>query len=74
MLQGGIARTTNNRMEVTAANRRTACADQALRGRGRHRFRLPSLWDDGVPATLAVQLVEGVVWKPSPQSGSVGGN
>ena len=29
MLQGGTARTTNNRMEVTGSDRRTACADQA---------------------------------------------
>ena len=43
-----------------------------LRSRGRRRFRLPPPWDDGVPATLAVQRVEGGVWKPGPQSGSVG--
>ena len=64
MLQGGIARTTNNRMEVMAAIEGLRCADQVLRGRGRHRLRLPPPWDDGVPATLAVQRVEGGVRKP----------
>jgi ribonuclease HI len=52
MFQGGIARTTNNRMEVMAAIEGLRCADQGLRGRGRRRLRLPPQWDDGVPATL----------------------
>ena len=73
MLQGGTARTTNNRMEVTGSDRRTACTDQACEvevvadsgylRRGMTEF--PQRW--------AVQRVEGGVRKPGSQSGCVVG-
>ena len=43
MLQGGTARTTNNRMEVTGSDRRTACADQACYLR-RGMTEFPQRW------------------------------
>src|ERR1035441_7932200 len=45
-------------------DRRTACADQACEVEVGADSGYIRRGDDGVPATLAVQRVEGGVWKP----------